>query len=475
MFLRNGILNPKGVWNVASRGFKTNTNAHALQRAFCWVFSFARWSKLVFRPHAQWTPETLAAVATMIPCNDRENITDAFEESRDIVASWGIGSIAKSFQGFFKQLIGHAKVLKDIVIKALRENMLELLRELALEEDFLLFAVDGSRVAMPRTKSNQDRFCSKRQNRKSKKKTTKKKGKKKTQSQQKKADSPQAWITVLYNLTLGLPWDFRTGPSGSSERDHLRDMIPSLPQNALVTADAGFVGYDSWSALNQAGIAFVIRVGANVKLLKQLGVVRTSGNIVHLWPDKQQKKHQPPLTLRLVTLRDGDECVSLVTNVLDEEKLSEARLISIYKERWQIELYYRTFKQTFGKRKLRCASASNAEQELTWSVIGLWMTMLYAADQRVRARESLNAMSPAGVIKAFRETIRQWPSVPARDKDLDTLIQAAQKDSYIRTSEKTNKDYPRQKTKKKLGTPIIQQATQEQRTLARKLSITQCL
>lgn len=411
----------------------------------------------------------------MIPANDRENITDAFEESRDIVASWGIGSLGKSFQGFFKQLIEHSKALKKIVIDASRDKMLDLLCQLAMEEDYLLFAVDGSRVAMPRTKSNQDHFCSKRQNHDSKKKKAKQKGKKKTKSQQKKADSPQAWITVLYNLTLGLPWDFRTGPSGSSERDHLMAMIPSLPKNALITADAGFVGYDYWSALNQAGIAFVIRVGANVKLLKQLGVIRTSGNIVHLWPDKQQKKGQPPLSLRLVTLKDGDECVSLVTNVLEEEKLSEDRMISIYRERWQIELYYRTFKQTFGKRKLRCQSASNAEQELEWSVIGLWMTMLYAAGQHIAAGEPLSDISPAGVIKAFREAIRQWQSVPEIAKDLDTLILAAQKDSYVRTSEKTNKDYPRKKTKKKLGVPIIKQATKEQRRLARKLTVTQCL
>ena len=38
---------------------------------------------------------------------------------------------------------------------------------------------------------------------------------------------------------LRLPWDWRLGPSDSSERDHLREMIPHLPPDALVAAACG--------------------------------------------------------------------------------------------------------------------------------------------------------------------------------------------------------------------------------------------
>lgn len=451
---------------------ETITHAESLQRAFAGVFSWARWREIKFRTNATWTPETLVAVASLIPCNDRENITEAYDDSREIVRSWGIGSLGKSYQGLFKQLIQHGQVLLAVVVGAFRQKMLELLIRRELGEGYQLFAVDGSRVELPRTKSNQERFCRKGNNYASQKKQAKQKARKKTKSQQKKSDAPQAWITVLYHLALGLPWDFRTGPSGSSEREHLLEMIPSLPKNALVAADAGFAGYDYWAALTQAEIAFVIRVGANVTLLKRLGFFEQSGEFVFLWPDKQRKRDQPPLQLRLISLRDGDQCVHLATNVLDPEKLTPDQIIDIYRQRWHIELYYRTFKQTFGKRKLRCKSGSNVEQELIWSVVGLWMMLLYAVHQQCEAGEPINSLSPKGVIHAFREAIRQWKSRAEPDESLDTAIQNALKDDYVRTSEKTNPEYPRKKKKKKIGAPTIQPATAEQRKQAKEIAVT---
>src|SRR5712691_10497071 len=41
-----------------------------------------------------------------------------------------------------------------------------------------------------------------------------------------------------------------------------------------------------------------------------------------------------------------------------------------------IEVFFRTFKQTFGCRKLRSRSAVNARLELEWSLMGLWCICL---------------------------------------------------------------------------------------------------
>ena len=50
-------------------------------------------------------------------------------------------------------------------------------------------------------------------------------------------------------------------------------MIEALPAGALVTADAGFVGYETWKAILDSGRHLLIRVGANVRLLRKLGYV----------------------------------------------------------------------------------------------------------------------------------------------------------------------------------------------------------
>ena len=57
--------------------------------------------------------------------------------------------------------------------------------------------------------------------------------------------------------------------------------------------------------------------------------------------------------LRLVVAHGGRHPVYLVTSVLDGEELSDEQVINIYALRWGVELFYRHFKQTFGRRKLR--------------------------------------------------------------------------------------------------------------------------
>jgi hypothetical protein len=93
--------------------------------------------------------------------------------------------------------------------------------------------------------------------------------------------------------------------------------------------------------LIDAGHGFLIRVGANVKLLRKLGYcVKEKGDdgIVYLWPDDQRRAGQPPLILRLVRVHDGRREMCLVTNVLDRAQLSDAELVQMYKLRWGVEM-----------------------------------------------------------------------------------------------------------------------------------------
>ena len=48
--------------------------------------------------------------------------------------------------------------------------------------------------------------------------------------------------------------------------------------------------------------------------------------------------------------------MSLVTNILDEEVLSDETASKIYRLRWGIEVYYRTLKQTLGHQTLKSTS-----------------------------------------------------------------------------------------------------------------------
>jgi hypothetical protein len=100
-------------------------------------------------------------------------------------------------------------------------------------------------------------------------------------ARQKQATAPQLWLTLVWQVGSGLPWAWRTGPSGASERDHRGALVPELPAQALLVAEAGFVGYDFWQPLLTAGHHFVIRVGAPVRLVRPLGGTREPAQVVY--------------------------------------------------------------------------------------------------------------------------------------------------------------------------------------------------
>ena len=63
------------------------------------------------------------------------------------------------------------------------------------------------------------------------------------------------------------------------------DATQKFPENTLFCGDAGFVGYDLWTSIIDAGHSFLIRVGGNVRLLTKLGYyARERNGIVYVGP-----------------------------------------------------------------------------------------------------------------------------------------------------------------------------------------------
>jgi hypothetical protein len=86
---------------------------------------------------------------------------------------------------------------------------------------YLVFGVDGSRIQLPRTVSNEQSYAQTKSDQK-KRSRRKKPGDK---AADRKAQLPQMWLTTLFHVGLNLPWDWRIGPSDSSERAHALQML----------------------------------------------------------------------------------------------------------------------------------------------------------------------------------------------------------------------------------------------------------
>jgi hypothetical protein len=361
--------------------------------------------------------------------------------------------------------------LAAALFAAFRRRMLTALAARFEVAGFAVFGADGSRLGLPRTRSNEARSTAasvRRGGGRAARRRARSEAARARRARRKKADAPQMWVTLLSHLGTGLPWDWRLGPSDSSERAHLREMVAGLPRDALVAADAGFVGYDTWEAILGGGRHLLVRVGANVRLLKGLGFVRERDGLVYLWPDRRAKRHDPPLALRLVVVHGGRHPMYLVTSVLDERALTGRQAAEVYALRWGLELFYRHFKQTYERREPRSHTAGHAELEATWSLLGLWAMGLHAQVELARAGVPASRVSVAGLLRAYRRSLREYKSDPDPGESLRELVLGAVIDPYLR-GDKASRDYPRKKHEPAIGAPKIRRATRAQINQAREI------
>jgi hypothetical protein len=424
---------------------------------------------MVFRPDCTWTPQTLAYAALLWAWSDEKALTERFTISRKIIINrFGKQQEpAGSYQAFIKMLCKWTEPLRQALATAFRQRMIETMAAVWMVGKWLVFAVDGSRMDVPRTRGNEERYSPKsklsRDAQKRRRQHRRKRRRRALQAaRERKANVPQIWLTMLWHVGSGLPWDWRTGPSDSSERGHFQEMLGSVPVGSLLTADAGFVGYDLWKTVLDGGHQLLIRVGSNVKLLKKLGYARERDGLVYLWPDRAAKKRLPPLVLRLAVVTSTERGpIYLVTSVMSREALSDAQMAAVYRKRWGIEVYYRHCKQTFGRRKLRSQNPDNAMVELHWALLGMWAMGLHSHARLVAQGVSPERISFAGIWRAYRRSMREYKSPPDPGDRMKDLIDRAIIDPYERKN-KASRDYSRKKQEQATGAPILRRATRAQ-------------
>jgi hypothetical protein len=452
----------------------SRTNAQDLRAAIRGLLGDCKWEGIRFRRDCRWAVSGLVTAALVWAFSSKQTLTARFDQALKFARQLGrsLAPATTSYQAFLKLLVRWTAALRlEIALEYQRVMEREFPAAFRIA-GFVPLAGDGSKLQLARTRSNEARYSpAKTRAGKGKKRRTAKRRRLSRQARakrarDKKADSPQMALTLLHHLTLRLPWDWRLGSYDSSERQHLLEMVPHLPADALVAADCGFVGYEFWSALLASRRQFVIRVGANVRLLKDLGLMRESNGIVYLWPDKVAKRQQAPLRLRLVVVHDGRRSWHLVTSVLDPKRLSDQQVAQMYGYRWRVELFFRHFKQTYGRAKLRSHKGEHAECEAEWSLMGLWTMLLHA---RLRLPEKdQGRVSVARVLRAFAQALDDFKYRPQPAEALDELLTQAVIDLYQRR-DKTSREYPRKKYERPAGEPLILKASRMQRQRARRI------
>jgi hypothetical protein len=262
------------------------------------------------------------------------------------------------------------------------------------------------------------------------------------------------------------------------------DMVTSgaFPKDTLFCGDAGFVGYALWACLLHRG-DFLVRVGANVRLLTELAkcemVKQGKDFLVLCWPKTVMRSSQPPLRLRLVQVPLGKSSAWMLTSVLDWKRLTTKQILRYYKMRWGIEIEYRGLKQTLDRRKLRCRDDQRLLVELDWSILAMAVAELFAIKEQLSKRRSKSGACPpdpnrrslAATMRALRGCLRHLDKRPAQGEDLASLLAAALTDGYVRKRPKRARYRPPNPDKKPLGNPKLRRLDSEARERLHELEL----
>ena len=168
--------------------------------------------------------------------------------------------------------------------------------------------------------------------------------------------------------------------SDGKESDQIEGRKFNFPTGSMVAFDKGYVDYGWYKSLTNKGIFFVTRLRPNsvYKVIERKNVQNQQGvssdQIIQLNSAHAIKRGAPQL--RRVGFKDketGKHYVFLTNNF----KLAATTIAAIYKDRWQVELFFKAIKQNL-KIKTFVGTSKNAILTQIWIAMITYLLLSYA-------------------------------------------------------------------------------------------------
>jgi len=181
-------------------------------------------------------------------------------------------------------------------------------------------------------------------------------------------------------LPLGVVWSWCWGQGMASEHRHLRQLLRTLPRRSLLVADACYLGYDLFAAIQQAQAAFLVRLSSRAYLytLEQVPLASWTEGLVYYWPTAVQEQGRPPIVARLLRVKGRKADVWLLTSVREAPQLSLRTAGVVYRWRWRNEGLFRDYKRLVQKVKLSSRTVALVHREAEGSLLALQVLLALA-------------------------------------------------------------------------------------------------
>jgi hypothetical protein len=395
--------------------------------------------------------QPLVVVLLTMTCTSGDSEWERFEAARGfyVMSYEARKRPGKTLEGFQRALSRIPMRQLWALAEGVRHEILRRYGERLMIDGYMPFGCDGSRVECPRAAELEVRLG---------------KGSKET-------SAPTAWVTAFVHLGLGLLWSWRIGKGTADERLHLRQMLSLLPPQALVVADAAYLGYELASDILGHDQSYLLRLSSKNRLyaIGDTPFEEWQDGRVCYWPETAQKKHQAPLFCRLIRIKAKGKTkndVWLLTNILDPQKLSVNTAAKFYRWRWRNEGLFRTYKRTLNKFKLASRSVKLIHRELEGSLLALPILLAHA-DLAVRAQEATGeiAISPRKVLVEIRKEINRDSTSHRRLATYARRLDKCRAATRCQTSPKSCREWPRRKPHKAPDPPKFLTMRDDQQAL----------
>lgn len=193
-------------------------------------------------------------------------------------------------------------------------------------------------------------------------------------------------VHVLYAVHEGVPSHQRITAANVNDVEEGR-VLP-IEAGATYVFDKGYCDYNWWLSITQAGTRFVTRFKYNAALTVEAEksiAPEVAGTILedhvvrfrYRHSGGQRRNHYEQPLRRIVVMRpDKDRPLVLATNDLESSAEDIARL---YKDRWQIELFFKWIKQHLKIKRFLGRSKNAVHIQVLMALITYLLLSLYQA------------------------------------------------------------------------------------------------
>jgi len=224
-------------------------------------------------------------------------------------------------------------------------------------------------------------------------------------------------LHVKLNHSGYLP-SFMVMTAGKVHESYVAPSIP-LEKGDVAIFDKGYTDFSWYKSLDDKGVFFVTRIkrNAHYRVTERKDIPRSSKNI---YSDQIvglkgfYSKQRYPQRLRRVRSKDPDTG-KIITILTNNFTWSAKTIAKIYKERWQIELFFKSIKQQL-KVKSFVGTSKNALLSQLWVALITYLLLSYL---KFKSRFSWSLYTLCSILPAnifARRNLWDWLNAPFNER-----------------------------------------------------------